>query len=100
MNKIYLVEFYREDYDTTEVYAYCKTYTTAKKKEKELLNKIQNCKTLYFLEFDRDFEDDLTSYETRLSDDWEKVEDRLLLYFAKYPELNFYDIKIVEQELL
>lgn len=105
MNKIYLVEFYREDYDATEVYAYCKDYDTAKKKEQELLDKIQNCKTLYFLEFDSDFDkdvDSLLNYESTLYtlDESSKVWDRINLYFAKYPELNFDDIKIIEQELL
>lgn len=101
MNKIYLVKFYRDDYNTIGIYAYCKSYSSAEKQKEELLDKIQNIKTLYYLEYNCDFEKDLENYQNNFFDGlYEEIEDRLTMYFAKHPELNFDDIKIVEKELV
>lgn len=101
MEKIYLVEFYREDYNTIEVYAYCKSLNSAKEQRQKLLDKIQNIKTLYYLKFGVYFDEDLKNYQSNFFDGLgEETEDRLITYFAKHPELNFEEIEIIEKELI
>lgn len=106
MSKIYTVEYAINDFDTWNIYAYCSTKEIAEEKKQELLDKIQNIKAQYFLEYDNDYDEDLERYtfggfgEEPFPEDYEELSDRIIIYGAKYEELGFSDITVEEKELL
>lgn len=102
MNKIYIVSYHIPEYDTWGIYKYCSTEEIAIEKKQELLDKIQNIKTLYYLEFNKDYDTDFSVYNDSdyLGDEWEDIADRVNIYRAKYEELSYSDIKIEEKDLI
>ena len=102
MNKIYIVSYNIPEYDTWGIYKYCSTEKIAIEKKQQLLDKIQNIKTTYYLEFDRDYDVDFDLYNDMdfLEEEWEEIVGRVNIYRAKHEELNYSDIKIEEKELI
>lgn len=102
MNKIYIVIYDIPEFDNWGIYAYCSTEEIAGQKKQQLLDKIQNIKTLYYLEYDKDYNTDFKTYSDSdyLGNEWEEIADRINLYRAMHKELSFTDIKIEEKELL
>lgn len=94
------------EYDTWGIYAYCSTKEKAEEKKQQLELKIQNIKTIYYLEYDSDFNEDLRLYtyggfgEEPFPENYEEISDRIIIYRAKYEELGFSDITVEEKRLL
>ena len=61
-NKIYLVNYYETNFDTTGTYAYCSTKEIAREKKKQLENIIDNLHTEYWIRHKRNYKDDLSIY--------------------------------------
>lgn len=101
-NKIYIVSYYLYDFDGWGIYKYCSTEEIAKEKKQQLLDKIQNIKTTYYLEFNKDYNTDFSVYNDSdyLEEEWNEIADRVNIYRARYEELNYSDIKIEEKELI
>jgi hypothetical protein len=105
-NRIYIVSYHILDFDTWDIYKYCSTEKIAIEKKQQLLNNIQNIKTLYYLEYDSDYDEDLRLYtfggfgEEPFPENYDEISDRVIIYRAKHEELGFSDIAVEEKELL
>lgn len=105
MNKIYLVNYTIPIYDEYGTYCFCATKETAEQKKEELIGKIRNIKTLYYLKYNSDFDKDkeiISNYYTDYMSDeeYDRLTKQVYLAEAEHKELLYSDIEIKEEELL
>ena len=103
-DKLYLVNYSIPIYgDYSVTHAHCSTMKIAEEKKQELLLKIQNVKTHYFLQYDTTFEDDKKlireTYYTLSSDEYNKICERVYIAEHEHRELLFENIEIQETKL-
>ena len=103
MNKIYLVNYNVPLYDSFGTYAFCSTKEKAEEKKEELIGKIRNIKTLYYLRYDSDFEKDkeiINNFDNISDEEYDKLTEQVYLTEANHQELLYSDIEIKEEILL
>lgn len=106
MNKVYLVWIesgMMEDYQY-KLHDVFSSENLAEKVKKQLEDRIQNIKTLYYLEYNSDYNTDLESLQIGgliLEDEelYNKLVERVYNYQYNHEELNYSKIVIEEREV-
>lgn len=105
MNKIYLVSTQSGSWDdfNYEVVSVYSTLEIAEKEKLKIEEKIQNIKTLYFLENESEYEKDLDFLNSDIDENFGKYDTAMHNVYnfqTKYPELKIHTVNIEERELL
>ena len=103
MDKIYAVIL--EDLECDSIHCYCRDLETAEKEKLKIEQKIQDIKTLYYLEYSSDFDKDCISSsesddDCNYTEEQESIQDRLILFMTKHSELKIENIFIEERKLI
>lgn len=103
MKKVYIVKYDIPIYETWDIYKVCSSIDIAKNFKAELENKINNIKTLYYIEYDRDFDNDIKILKESIYNEeifdinlYETINNYTTDYETKYKELLFSNITIDE----
>lgn len=103
--KIYLLE-YEDKFGEVGTYKYCSTIEIAEKEKQRLEQKIQNIKTLYYLEYNNDYDEDYRTVrkagfvKNPFPENYEELRNRVYIFEFENEEVSYTDIFIKEEELL
>lgn len=97
-DKVYLITTQKGTWDDFEynVVACCKDIETAKKEKAKIEEKTQNLKTIYLLEFERDYNQDCELGAYLEVEDWK----RFSTFQKNYPEVKIDTVLIEERDLI
>jgi pheromone shutdown protein TraB len=97
-NKVYLITTQKGTWDDFgyNVIVCCKDIETAEKEKAKIEEKIQNLKTLYLLEFERDYDQDCEQQADLEEKNWK----RFSTFQKNYPEVKIDTVLIEERDLI